>query len=431
MTSWIPTTKTTNIDSVKEKRFFPIQTSTACQSKWAWSSLFLNRGTSHSCHRASTSILTSENFNDFHNTDIKVSDRKLMLLGQWPQGGCTYCKNIETSGGFSDRMLHNTIPDLYPTELDADINSTVVSPTILEVFFDHTCNLSCVYCGPEISSKIADEYRKFGAFDQHGVQLIPAPATNTAELQQQFWLWMQTNFRSLKRFHFLGGEPFLQKEFSTLLEFIEANPNPDCEINFITNLMLPHGRFTEQIDRIKSLVARRKLKRLDMTASIDCWGPDQEYIRHGLNLDQWTQNFEYLLNQRWIKLQINQTISSLSIKTMPDLLVRLAQWNKVRPVGHFFSVTEPGPSYLRPNIFGPGVFDKDFDIILSLMSNGTDQERNAIKYMTGIANEIERSSTNEQEIKKLFVFLHENDRRRNTNWETLFPWLMEFQQHVV
>ena len=93
-----------------------------------------------------------------------------MLLGQWPQGGCTYCKNIETSGGFSDRMLHNTIPDLYPAELDADINSTVVSPTILEVFFDHTCNLSCVYCGPEISSKIADEYRKFGAFDQHGVQ---------------------------------------------------------------------------------------------------------------------------------------------------------------------------------------------------------------------------------------------------------------------
>jgi hypothetical protein len=195
--------------------------------------------------------------------------------------------------------------------------------------------------------------------------------------------------------------------------------------------MLPHARFVGQIERIKTLVARRKLKRLDFTASIDCWGPEQEYIRHGLRLDQWTQNFEYLVSQRWIKLQINQTIASLSIKTMPELLTKLAEWNQIRPVGHYFSVTEPGPSYLRPNIFGPGVFDKDFDLILSIMPNNTDQDKSAVKYMSGIANQIENSTINTVEINKLFVFLNENDRRRNSNWKTLFPWLVEFEQRVV
>lgn len=412
-------------------RYFPIKSGIACQSKWAWSTLYLNRGTNHSCHRASTSQLTVDNFNNFHNTDVKVADRKLMLSGQWPTGGCEYCQKIEESGGFSDRMLHNTIPNLYPSELDADPSATTVSPTILEVFIDYTCNMSCLYCTPDVSSKIADEYNRFGAFDSGGVKLMPIVPTDRSELKDKFWDWMEHNFHTLRRFHFLGGEPFLQKEFDQLLEFIDTHPNPNCEVSFITNLMLPHQRFVSQISKIKQLVARRKLKRLDITASIDCWGEQQEYVRYGLKLEQWQQNFNHLLTEKWIKLQINQTISSLSIKTMPELLVRLAEWNRTRPVGHYFSVTEPGPSYLRPNIFGPGVFDKDFESIVSLMGNGTDQEKTAIKYMTGIANEIENSSFDQTEVKKLFVFLNENDRRKKTNWKTLFPWLVEFEQRVV
>ncbi len=30
---------------------FPIETATACQFKWTWSTLFLSVGTSSSCHR--------------------------------------------------------------------------------------------------------------------------------------------------------------------------------------------------------------------------------------------------------------------------------------------------------------------------------------------------------------------------------------------
>ena len=61
-------------------------------------------------------------------------------------------------------MLQNQMPNLSPVELDVDNKLIFVSPTIIEVFFDNTCNLSCLYCIPELSSKIADENKNFGEF---------------------------------------------------------------------------------------------------------------------------------------------------------------------------------------------------------------------------------------------------------------------------
>ena len=403
-------------------KFFPIASTTACKLKWGWSTLYLNSGQTASCHRASFSDLTANNFFNFHNTDTKTQARQTMANGQWPAGGCEYCKGIEDANGTSDRMLHNSIPGLYPMQTDI----VTATPTILEVYFNNTCNLSCLYCNPGLSSSIDREHAKFGSFVQKGVTLLPLVKKNITDLEPKFWEWMTDNFSSLERFHFLGGEPFYQKQLDLFLDFVEANPNPNCEFNIITNLMVGTDILVKQIAKIKQLVATRKLKRFDITCSIDCWGAEQEYVRYGLELDTWTTNFLYLLDQKWIKLNINQTISVLTIKTMPDLLTRLAEWRQTRPVGHYFSVTEPGPSYLRPNIFGSGVFDKDFDSVLHLMPNTTTDEQRAFSYMSGIAHEIETNSMNKEEINNLFIFLDEKDRRRHTNWRNTFPWLTEY-----
>lgn len=407
----------------KEKAsFFPILSDTACKSKWGWSTLYLNSRLTASCHRASVSELTTENFFNFHNTDRKVSDRQTMLHGQWPKGGCEYCKGVEHSGGFSDRMLHNSIPGLF----DETNVGTHTVPSILEVYFNNTCNLACVYCTPELSSSINREYKKFGEFKKNGIELIPFNESRIDELEEKFWHWMQENFQTLQRFNILGGEPLYQSQLDKFIDFVEKNPNPNCEFNIITNLMISKKNLEAKIQKIKKLFTQKKLKRFDITVSIDCWGKEQEYVRHGLDLEIWKKNFQYLVNEKWIKLNINQTISVLTIKTMPQLLHNLKDWQKTRKIGHFFSVAEPGPSYMKPNILGKGVFDKDFAEILKLMPSDTQDEVRALKYMQGIANEIEQHSMNVEEIKKLFTFLEENDRRRNTNWKVLFPWLEKY-----
>jgi pyruvate-formate lyase-activating enzyme len=411
-------------------KFFPIKTETACQLKWAWTTLYLNSGHSASCHRTAHYPLTQENFNNFHNNDVVLADRQNMLKGQWPETSCGYCKNIEVAGGTSDRMLQLGIPNLAPPELEFDLNAVKVSPTILEIFFNNTCNLGCVYCSPDLSSAIANENKKFGDFSEHGVTLISVDK-HYNDLVPHFWKWFETGFSTLKRLNILGGEPLYQPELDQLLDHIDANPNPNCELNIVTNLMVSTERLQSFIDRAKTLLANKKIKRIDVTCSIDCWGPEQEYVRWGLKLNQWEENFKLLMSYKWIYLNINQTISALTVKTMPELLIKLSSWREQRKIGHWFSGVTPHPSYLMANIFGRQEFAESADYILKLMPTTTDEEQTAYNYMNGIFSEILTDNINIPEIVKLITYLDEKDRRRGTNWETLFPWLIRYRKYVV
>lgn len=64
-----------------EKKVFPIQNEAACLYKWAWSTIFLSRGTTSSCHRGRHWRLTEDNFMDFHNHHGKLADRKNVEWG--------------------------------------------------------------------------------------------------------------------------------------------------------------------------------------------------------------------------------------------------------------------------------------------------------------------------------------------------------------
>ncbi len=412
-------------------RIFPIKTKTACALKWSWSTLYLYQGQTASCHRTGFSEINVDNFDQFHNTEKKLQERLDMLDGKWPDGSCGYCRHIEESGGFSDRNLHARIPNLYPTELDIDPTLTKVNPTILEVFFDNVCNLSCVYCLPTLSSKLNQEYKTFGPFNTGSIRLNAVESNSTSSLIGKFWNWLDSNSLQLKRLNVLGGEPFYQTEFYQLLDFFDRTAHPNLELCIISNLVIPTNKLQTIVNRFEKLLASKKLKRIDITCSIDCWGPEQEYVRYGLDLDLWQKNFEFLLSKKWIKLNINQTISVLTIKTMPDLLSRLEGWRKIRSIGHFFSVVTPQPPYLDPSILGKGIFKSDFDKIIASMPIESAEHNTAVEYMQSIATSIENAEVNLEELKNLKVFLDEKDRRRGTNWKITFPWLVQIFNQCI
>jgi pyruvate-formate lyase-activating enzyme len=406
-------------------KFFPIKTKTACQLKWAWSTIFLNTGTTGSCHRTAYSEIDKKNFMNFHNTPLKIKDREKMLQGEWPDKSCKYCKKIEDVGGQSDRIRMLAIPNLSPPELEKDPTLLKVDPTLVEVYLSNACQMSCLYCNPNLSSGIEAENRKHGPFMKSGVQL-KNNKNNFKDLLPVFWTWFETGFQKVKRFHVLGGEPFFQKEFVKMLDMIEKYPNPDCELNIVTNLMTSHERLKYFIDRFNILLKKRFVKRIDITCSIDCWGTQQEYVRYGINLEHWEKNFNYLIDKKWITLHINQTISVLTIKTMPDLLKKLKTWREKRPVGHFFSGVHPDPEYLKGEIIGENFFKDDTKKILELLPNDTKQNKAAKEYMSGILNQINSAKTNKKEIENLIIYLNEKDRRRGTDWKKNFPWLIAF-----
>ena len=413
-------------------KHFPIKQSPACQLKWAWSTIRLYEGSTSSCHRVEKEFINSTNFETFHNTPLKLQDRKRMLAGEWPGRGCEHCKHIEDAGGTSDRMHHLTIPNLSPVELETDPEAIHVTPKIVEVYFDNICNLSCLYCWDGFSSKIRTENQRFGRFDKDGV-IIDNRAKlvdNLPQLTEKFWQYFAKARHNIKRFHFLGGEPFYQKQFDYALEWFKEHPCPNLEFNIVSNLNIDHDKFRSYIADIKQLVDMQCLGRFDLTCSIDCLGPEQEYVRFGIDLNIFKRNFEHVVSEDWIYLNFNQTLCGLTMKTSADLIDYVNTLRTNRQINHYFSTTVMTYEFLHPRIFGKGFFDADFEQILENMPSNTQQEQAAKDYMLGIQKEINTHELNRAEIKKLGVYLTELDRRRSTNWQSTFPWLTNLLETV-
>ena len=70
------------------------------------------------------------------------------------------------------------------------------------------------------------------------------------------------------------------------------------------------------IEKIKRIEDEGRAKEVVIFTSVDTWGPQAEYIRYGLDLNQWEQNFKKLLDLKFVRLQINLAINGLSIKYM-------------------------------------------------------------------------------------------------------------------
>jgi organic radical activating enzyme len=416
---------------------FPIKSDTACMLKWGWSSIFMSTGETSSCHRVEREIIDPDNFQNFHNTPAKKLAREQMLQGKWPGKGCEYCENVEKAGGTSDRILTlsgSHQPDKVPPELFYNPYAIEVTPIILEIYFNNTCNMSCLYCSPIASSQINDEIRRFGTIEINDFKISSFKSKNKKydKMIQDLWEYLidQERYKTIRHYHILGGEPLLQKELDASIDFWNDHPNPSLSFNIITNLMIPHQKFVEKIEKFQKLVGKNSIYKLEITASIDCWGEQSEYVRHGLDLKTWTENFEYLLDKPWIHLAIHSCLSSLSIKTLPDLLKKINQWNHMRapldPIDHSFDSVLGNSNNLiamHPKYFDKDVFQFDFLEILSEMPSQTDRQKNAIKHMKGLFDFIENHPADAGKISMFKKYLDEIDRRRQSNWRSIFPWL--------
>lgn len=406
------------------KKYFPIKSESACRLKWAWSSIYLTAGVSSSCHRSGNDKLTPENFNDFHNLETKIKDRSLMLEGKWGNSGCSYCKNIEDAGGYSDRLFQLTIPDVYPKELDKNNQLTKVEPVILEIFFKNTCNLKCIYCHEQYSSSIENENKKFGHPKHIAMRLSETDQYDN--LVPLMWDWLENNIQKLQRLHILGGEPLIQDDFWRLVDLIIKKPNPQLELCIISNLIVKEKVLKKVAEKLNSLIASKKIRRIDFFASVDSWGRSQEYIRTGFDLKVFQHNFEFLLKNTVFKLGIFSTVTSLSIFEMPQLLNMYKQWSKTRKIFWDLHLVLPEDHVLSPIAFNFTEYHEYFNKIESELKNINFEENITLQLLQGFAAKLSKTIENKQMQKNLIEYLNDIDRRRNLNWREIFPWLEKY-----
>jgi len=417
----------------KDDEYFPIKKVPACLLKWTWTTLSLVDGTSSSCHRCERLPLDKNNFDNFHNHPKKLNERQLMLDGKWPtienggSGHCNYCKDIEDSGGMSDRLQHSTIPNLTPKELLVNPTATIVTPKILEVYMNATCNLKCTYCYTKNSTKLRSEAEIHGPLRWENGEIIRGfekkiNHPDTRLFFEKTLAWIEKNGNELSRLHLLGGESFYQKELQEMLNVLKKLNNPNLELNIVSNLMVKENIYKNYIEQIKKLCRDRRIGRFDLTCSIDGWGDEAEYARSGLKLDAWEKLFAYTVNEKWIYLNINQCITSLTMKTMIDLVKKINHYRKIRTINQHMGFVH-GRSWMHPKIYGYKFWSNDINKLLDEMPD--DNKRNIItkKYMIGILKSIPDTVPDDKQISMLKYFLDQMDKRRNTNWRKIFPYL--------
>ena len=417
---------------------FPITQGVPCQLKWNHSTVFLTMATTASCHRVTHDPYEfKDNKINFHNIRSKLKARAKMLNGQWPGRGCEHCKSTEDAGGHSDRMSHLNMQGVTaPKELSNDLNAVNVTPTQLEIYFSNTCNLKCLYCNSKFSSTIDNENRINGEFidgivDQFGKHIrIPGKIEinpNIEEDTDKLFAWLEEHIHELNKVMILGGEPFLQKETERMVELLERTSNPNLTLVVFSNLTVDPARVQKWLARMWNLVEHGKLDNLQVVGSLDCWGPQAEYVRNGLDLNKYVNNMEFILNKTKITASINSAMMALTIPTLPDLIVQLNKWSRIREVyWSGMKAGDAGRPYLNPTIFGKDIIPLGIDKAIEVYETNGDAIKEAqLNNLKGIKTECENIEPDLLQQKLLKLYLKELDRRRNTDYTELFPGIAQ------
>lgn len=411
------------------KRF--IHKEMPCASKWRWSTIRLYQNQTNSCHRTTTDQIPDD-FDSFHNTPIKKRTRELMLKGQWPGYGCDYCKNIEKAGGVSDRNDFNNIvtEQEVPIEVFSDPTRTELTPTLIEIYFSNLCNMSCIYCDGNYSTTWNDEERRFNGYSTNPEffeRYTVFDQDRYRNLVEKMFSWLDRNYHHLTDLHILGGEPFIQDEAFRLIDFMETRSDSRLQnLLFSTNLKIENVRFRKALDQLMRLNDTGKIRNIVINPSIDCWGPEIEYIRTGLNMARWEENFSMLVSEyEPLTVNLHCTMTSLSIKSMDRLTNLVNNYNANRHKNKAtvsFSIVD-GRNFLHPGIFPRGFFDSDFDRIMQTFDDPVSKER-----LSGLQLFINDCQPRPDLVTKLKRFLTIIDERRGLDWRKTFEWLERFDQ---
>ena len=435
-----------------------------CIAKWKQVTLHLQTGHTHSCHHPTTHLvpLTEVVVNPaaLHNTRFKKQQRKLMLEGKRPSE-CDYCWRVEDSGpdALSDRVYKSS--DTWARKYLKETSDTPwdwdVAPSYLEVSFSSVCNFKCSYCTPEVSSKWMEEAERFGPFPtstrfgdiswlkQAGK--FPIPHNEYNPYVDAFWAWWPTIYDKLEHFRVTGGEPLLAKDTFRVLDYVIEHPNPNLDLSINSNMCIPDGLLDKFIEKIKIICAEKKVKKFKIFTSCDAHGKAAEYIRDGLDYEQWKINIQRVLDQvPECTFTIMSTYNALSISTYMDFLKDVVEIKRKYggPDGRNSPFILDTP-YLRhpphqamfilPNSWAEKIKEQ-VDYVYSNLEDPKSLDmanRGFYAWEADKFNRLYELMTTKEEMagrvtreqKDFVAFVDEHDRRRSTNFAETFPEYVE------
>ena len=417
--------------------------SSFCAAKWYNATIWLGSGQTTSCHHPPAHAIDraaiAENPSAIHNTAQKKADRAKMQRGDRP-AGCEYCWKIEDMGrdAVSDRVYKSKI---YPIEAlhearnippDQDINLRT-----LEIAFDRTCQFACSYCNPAFSSTWVRDIRRNGPYEK----LISDGRnhfTHTHDSAQlwdfgqdnpfidAFFAWWESDLhRTLQELRVTGGEPLMSGHTWRLIDWFANNPGRS------TTRLAINSNLGPEVDVNRLLVATQGLN-VEIYTSQEATGTQAEYIRDGLDYQQWQHNVTTLLDAG-LTVHCMCTINALCLESLTDhldYLLKLKQRYSRDRVNFTLNILR-FPSFQSPLVL-PDEIRNQFKVELEqwLWRNRNnpalqEHEINHTQRLIDYLDVVKTPHSDAFEMPKLHndfrEFYRQYDQRRNKNLAQAFP----------
>lgn len=252
------------------------------------------------------------------NSEHMRSVRRRMLAGE-TLSECDVCNNkLLNTSVYRDYFWHlfkHKIDDVYATT--DETGYTTMKPVSWDYRFSNLCNFKCRMCGDMLSSSWETEQKTHSMVNWHD----PKNNWQKPGVREQVSQFQDTQIEAefaqaveehrVEEIYWVGGEPLMyEQHWRYMKRIVELGDGPGVYARYNTNLSRVDYRgtnlFADILDHIRDW---------QVCASLDGTGAVGQYIRTGLDYEQFCRNFEQGLkhqkNRRQMRLDFTLTLPGM------------------------------------------------------------------------------------------------------------------------
>ena len=129
-----------------------------------------------------------------------------------------------------------------------------------------------------------------------------------------------------------GGEPSQSRNFWQFMDVMKQYPSPNLRLAVNSNLGLNEAT----VNKLINISHELDIKEFDLYTSNESFGSHAEYIRDGLNYNEWKQNLvSFIENANVRNLTIMMTINNLCLLSitefLDDMLILKEKYGMAKP----------------------------------------------------------------------------------------------------
>ena len=319
-----------------------------CAAKWNEFSINLQQLTTRVCHLADTIRF---NIDDYRNNHLYFFDNSELnrnkndMLNNLEPSACNYCWKIEKGGKFkSERYYktnysHHNFPDISRIE-ESIKNKELYLPSYLEIAFNNTCNLRCLYCDGVFSSSLNQLIQNNTIRNLRGKRSADHlyhmyTGEDYKEIKNIFFTkTFPAVINNLRNLRLTGGEISLQPEFEEIVDYAK-NRNIALSVN--TNLSSSDTKFEKFKNKLKEI--NDGFSGIELFVSVDTFGKRAEWIRDRLDYARLQKRIIMLLEEiPNLKLNIMCTLNVFSINKSNIKFIKFIKFLKEKYDRTYFGI---------------------------------------------------------------------------------------------